>query len=106
MVTSVPRSDIIEANSHPMAPPPMTTADAGSCCERQQLVGGDDPAAVDLEARDGAGHRAGGQQDVGAVSSTSPELPPVTRTTWSACRRADAVVDRDLAALQQARRGR
>ena len=29
-VTSVPRSPIIEANSQPMAPPPMTAAEAGS----------------------------------------------------------------------------
>ena len=29
-VTSVPRSDIIEANSNPMMPPPMTTAFDGS----------------------------------------------------------------------------
>ncbi len=29
-VTCVPRSAIIDANSQPTAPPPMTTADAGS----------------------------------------------------------------------------
>src|SRR6476620_8765063 len=31
IVTFVPRSLIIDANSQPMAPPPITTADPGSC---------------------------------------------------------------------------
>ena len=42
MVTWVPRSLIIEANSQPMAPPPITTAEDGQLVEHQHLVGGED----------------------------------------------------------------
>ena len=65
MVTSVPRSANIEANSHPMAPPPMTATRSGTLVEREHLVGGEDELAVDVEAGDRAGHRAGGEDHVG-----------------------------------------
>ena len=51
----------IEANSQPMAPPPMTAADAGQVGHRQHLVGGEHEAPVDVEAGDRAGHRARGE---------------------------------------------
>ena len=34
MVTLAPRSENVEANSHPMAPPPITTSDDGSSVRR------------------------------------------------------------------------
>ena len=51
IVTLVPRSPIIDANSQPIAPPPMTTADPGSF-GIEDFVGGHDHRTVDVEAGD------------------------------------------------------
>ena len=80
MVTSVPRSLIIEANSQPIAPPPITMADAGSSgiesnssevtirrssIGKPLIVRGTDPAASTTRS---------------AEISTSPEAPPLMAT--------------------------
>ena len=100
-VTLVPRSVIIEANSHPMAPPPMTAAVAGSGCSdssssevstiwpstsKPGMVRGTEPEAM----HDGV-----------AVQLDVARLAPETVTTWSAPKRAHAVEDGDLAPLEQ-----
>ena len=56
IVTVVPMSASSDANSHPMAPPPMTAAVDGKRREVQELVGSDDDFAVDVEARRRARH--------------------------------------------------
>ncbi len=59
-VTSLPRSLIIDANSHPMAPPPITATLRGRG-HLEHLVGREHHPTDHLEARDGARHRAGGE---------------------------------------------
>ena len=87
-VTSVPRSAIIEANSQPMAPPPITAAGAGSSRHREHLVGGHHQLAVDVEAREGArAPSPAAMTTASPVSSTSPASPPSTVT----CDRRGAV---------------
>ena len=49
-----------------MAPPPIDGHRGRDLLEVEELVGGHDPAAVDLEPGQGPGHRAGGQDDVAA----------------------------------------
>ena len=80
-MTLVPRSHIIEANSQPMAPPPMTAAVGGSgasdnsssdvstscpSTSKPGMVRGTDPEAMTTAS---------------PTSSTSPDWPPETRTT-------------------------
>ena len=67
----------MEANSQPIAPPPMTTADAGSRLEVEHLVGGHHELAVHLEAGDGARHRPDARMTCLPTSS----VPSSTGTT-------------------------
>ena len=101
-VTSTPRSPIIEANSQPMAPPPMTTADAGSRSRKNSssevttmrpstskppIVRGADPVARMIDGADTA---------IG-------EPPPsgTTSTSEGPADRAGAGVDGHLALAQE-----
>ena len=54
-VTWYPRSDSIEANSQPMAPPPITTADEGSFSRSSTSSEVRTRSPVDLEAGDASG---------------------------------------------------
>ena len=80
-----------------MAPPPITTADAGSVLEVEHLVGRHHQVAVDLEAGDAARHRARGEDDVRA-DQLGPVVDPhhVIRTEG-----AGADKRRDLSPLHQ-----
>ena len=62
----------MEANSHPMAPPPMTATDVGMRSKVEELVGGDHGLAVDLEARKGPGHRPRRQHHVAPLHHSCP----------------------------------
>ena len=73
----------------------------GQARPRQQLVGSEDQSAVDLEAGDRPRHRPGGQDDM-----ITDELDVARRAARDAhdatgVKRAFAVVDRDLALLEQ-----
>ncbi len=87
MVTSVPMSAIVEANSHPMAPPPITAAVFGSSgIERNSsevstispstskpgMVRGREPAAMTTESPE---------------MVTDSDSPPSIETLWPACSR-------------------
>ena len=82
-VTWLPRSENMEANSQPMAPPPMMATDAGGVSSDEDLVGGEDQPPVDAEAGDRPRHRPGGQHDVAGPSARSVWSAPVTRTRRS-----------------------
>ena len=80
IVTFVPRSAIIDANSQPMAPPPITTAEPGSWSSDKHLVARDHELAVDLEAGDRPRHRAGREDDASPRELDVARLAAVTRT--------------------------
>ena len=83
----MPRSANVEANSQPIAPPPMTATRAGSVVEIEHLVAGHDRAAA-LEAGDQPGHRPGGEDArASPVIVVVDPSPPVHR---DACGRARA----------------
>ena len=64
IVTSTPKDFQALANSQPITPPPRTIAEAGHVVEVERVLGGDHPLAVDLQAGQGSGVRAGGQDQV------------------------------------------
>ena len=66
-VTVVPMSASSDANSQPIAPPPITAARRRQRGEVEELVGRDDDLAVDVEAGQRPRHRAGRQDDVRAL---------------------------------------
>ena len=89
------------ANSHPMAPPPMTATRAGSVSSMSTsslVITGPDG----LEAGDGARHGAGGEDDVGAVSVLSAAVGVLHRDGAVGAERAGAVEDGDLLRLHEA----
>ncbi len=101
IVTFVPRSLIIDANSQPMAPPPITTAEPGKPVDRQELVARDHELAVDLEAGDRPWHRARREDDRVAGELDVAGLAAGDGHVLVRPQRACAQVGRDLAALQQ-----
>ena len=101
MVTCTPMSDSIEANSQPMAPPPITTADSGSCSRSSTSSLVMHEPAVDLETGDGPGHRTGGQDDCRRLQLGMVPSSPSTRTFRPGSNWPGADEGHHLAALQQ-----
>ncbi len=83
-VTLVPRSANIEANSHPIAPPPMTATSEGRCSRARTSSEVRTKLAVDLEPGNRPGSRSGSDHDVLAVDlgglSVTGDPDPVLRT--------------------------
>ena len=69
--------------------------------QRQQLVGGDDRGAVDIEAGDGARHRAGGEDHVGAAQFHVAGGAAAHAHDVVGVQGAEAVEHSDLALLEQ-----
>ncbi len=82
-VTSVPRSAIIDANSHPMAPPPITTAVAGS--DSIDSISSEVTTKRPSTSKPGMvrGTEPEASNTLSPCSSTSPDEPPDTLTMWS-----------------------
>ena len=88
MVTSEPRSESIDANSHPITPPPMIAARLGSVGHREHLVGGHHDRAVDVEAGQRARQRARREHDrVAGELHVVARGATATVTRLPACRR-------------------
>ncbi len=102
IVTEVPRSANIEANSQPIAPPPITATEAGQVVEGQHLVRGHHDRAVDVETRDRARHRAGRQHDVGAGHLDGRAVVPGDAHPVVGQQGAAPVEDRHPTTLEQA----
>src|SRR3954454_13377082 len=85
IVTFVPRSLIIDANSQPMAPPPTTTAEPGSLSmdSNSSLVTTSLPSMS--KPRIVLGSDPDARMIASAVNSTSPLSPPDTFTVWRGC---------------------
>ena len=102
IVTWAPRSANVEANSQPMAPPPMTAMRAGtwsrSSTSSLVMIG---PPRSKLGISRGT-EPAARRTLVPVISVVDPSAA-VTVTTWSGPRRAGAVEHLDLAALAHRR---
>ena len=105
MVTLVPRSASSEANSQPITPAADDGGALGQLADRQELVGGHDDLAVDVEPGQRARHRAGRQHDGVAGELHVARLAAGHRDLLAGVEPAVPVEDRDLAALEQRRRG-
>ena len=100
IVTWVPRSLIIEANSQPITPPPMIAARFGHLGHREHLVGGHHDLAVHLEAGEGARQRPGGEHDGVGGELEVARLATRDRDLATCVQPAVAVEHGDLATLQ------
>ena len=82
IVTLVPRSVIIDANSQPMAPPPITAAVGGSGCKESSSS----EVRTNVPSTSNPGIVLGTEPDamttVSPSSSTSPDSPLDTVTRW------------------------
>src|SRR3954447_23971942 len=85
IVTFVPRSLIIDANSQPIAPPPTTTAEPGSL----SIDSSSSLVTTSLPSTSKPGIVRGTEPDAritaSPVTSTSPLSPPVTFTVLPGC---------------------
>ena len=97
----MPRSVSIDANSQPMAPPPITTADAGS--RSNESTSSEVSTIVPSISKPGMvrGTEPDARMTESPMSSTSPAVAADLDRPWSGQRVPPAVDHGDLALLQQ-----